>query len=104
MRTEVGEGVGVEVDLNMAMATGPGHILVVFREVGTDCLERNQRSRNQVLDIHMLLLQVWCILGREVVGWTRENMSENACCRTASEKCHSPCQELVRRCPISLLS
>jgi hypothetical protein len=84
MCTVVGEDVVIEVHLNMAMATEPGHIFFAFREVGIDCLERNQRSRNRVLDIHMLLLQVWCTLGRELVGSTRENRSGTGCCRMAS--------------------
>jgi hypothetical protein len=88
MRTVVGEDVVVEVDLNMAMVTELGHILFASHEVGIGCLERNQRSRNRVLDIHMLLLQVSCTLDRELVGSTRENRSGTGCRRLHGNATH----------------
>lgn len=73
MRTGAGEDVVFEINPNTAAATEPEHISSAVRGGGRDCLERSQMSRNQVLGIHMPLLQASCTLGRELVGLTSRN-------------------------------
>jgi hypothetical protein len=73
----------------MVMATKPRHIFFAFQEVGIDCLEKNHRSRNRVLDMNMLLLQVRCTLGRELVGSTRGIILGIRCGRVASKEISS---------------
>lgn len=61
---------GAAEDLSMAEVKLLEHISSAALGEGTGCQERNQRSRNRVLGTRMLLLQVLCTLGTELVEWT----------------------------------
>jgi hypothetical protein len=64
-------------DLNVGKATKLWHIFSAVRARGIDYLERNLKSRNQVLGIHMLLLLASCILGKVSVVLTGTTFIRN---------------------------
>ena len=75
MRIGVEKDVVAEEGLNEAKVTELEHIFFVARGASINCQGRNQMSKNQVLDVHMLLPQVSYTLGIMLVELTAR-MSE----------------------------
>lgn len=75
MHIAIEEDVVIEVAQNMVKEKELEHIFFAARGVRIDCRGRNQKSKNRVLGIRMLLHQVWCTLDIELAGLTGQNRS-----------------------------